>query len=289
MLLFTRETGQPVRVADATVVGRLRDLIVRLGAEHPTVHRLAIGSRRHVTHLVPWDAVVAFECSGVQLGDTAPVDTFAIDGRCVPLDDDELLLGRDVLDSQVVDVVGHRLARVSDMLLTRLPDGHLELAAVDVGIGAVLRRLGLRWLSEQFPQRAVDWGDLHLTSERGHQLHLATTVAAVYRLDAPGLAELLTRLDLDSATEVIKAVGPERAAGAVALAHPEVGSRLMLALAPDDAARVIHELPSPSGHYYRRVLSSRSPLTRRRFLRLQGWRLHRPRGVGGSHPGPPRD
>ena len=64
MLVFTREIGQSVQASDATVVGRLRDLTARLGAEHPTVHRLAIGSRRHMTHLVPWSAVAAFERSG---------------------------------------------------------------------------------------------------------------------------------------------------------------------------------------------------------------------------------
>jgi hypothetical protein len=52
MLVFTREIGQSVQASDATVVGRLRDLTARLGAEHPTVHRLAIGSRRHVTGAV---------------------------------------------------------------------------------------------------------------------------------------------------------------------------------------------------------------------------------------------
>ena len=38
------------------------------------------------------------------------------------LDADEILLGRDVLDTQVVDVVGQRLARVADVLLDRMPD-----------------------------------------------------------------------------------------------------------------------------------------------------------------------
>jgi len=168
------------------------------------------------------------------------------------------------------------------VLLTRLPDGRLELAAVDVGIGAVCRRLGLRWVSERFPERAVDWRDLHLTSDRGHHVQLATTVAAVHRLDAHALAELLARLDLSSATDVIRTVGPERAAGAVARADPDVSSRLMLALEPDHAARVIDELPSESVHHYRHLVGSRSPLTRRRFMRLRGWRGYRPISAGGS-------
>lgn len=282
MLLFTRETGQSVRAADGTVVGQLRDLTARLGEAHPTVHRLAIGSRRRLSHLLPWSAVAAFERSAVMLRDVGSMDSFAIDGRSIPLADDELLLGRDVLDTQIMDVVGHRLARVSDVLLTRLPDGRLELAAVDVGFGTVCGRLGLRWLRERFPERAVDWRDLHLTSDRGHDVQLATTVAAVHRLDAHALAELLTRLDLDSAADVIRTVGPERAAAAVARAHPEVSGRLLLALEPDHAASVIDELPSASGHHYRHLVISRSPLTRRRFMRMGGWRGYRPTRAGGS-------
>jgi hypothetical protein len=281
MLVLTRETGQSVRAADGSVLGQLRDLTARLGVEHPEVHRLAVGSRQRVSYLLPWSAVESFERSGVQLRDVGRLDSFIVESRALPLEDDELLLGRDVLDTQIVDVVGHRLARVSEVLLTRLPDGRLEVAAVDVGMGAVCRRFGLRLLSERFSEQAVDWRDLHLTSDRGHAIQLATTVAAVHRLDAHALAELLTRLDLGSATEVIRRVGPQRAAAAMERTHPEVGGRLMLALEPDEAARLINELPSETAHRFRHQLSSRSPLTGRRFLRLRGWRLHRPLRPGG--------
>jgi hypothetical protein len=194
--------------------------------------------------------------------DVGPVDSFIVDRGALPLEDDELLLGRDVLDTQIVDAVGHLMARVSDVLLTRLLDGRLEVAAVDVGMGAFISRLGIRWLSERLPEQAVDWRDVHLTSARGHAIQLTTTVAAVHRLDALALAELLTRLDASSATDLIRRMGPRRAAAAVALAHPVVAGRLMLALHPDDAAKVIDELPSEFVHRFRDKLSSRLPLTR---------------------------
>ena len=144
MLVLSRETGQGVRAADGSVVGHLRDLTARLGAEHPVVARLAVGSRRRITHLVPWSAVASFERSEVQLRDIEPWEGFVIGYGEDPLEEDELLLVRDVLDTQIVDVAGHRLSRVSDVLMTRLPDGRLEVAAVEVGSGAVVRRLGLR-------------------------------------------------------------------------------------------------------------------------------------------------
>ncbi|HZC27243.1 MAG TPA: hypothetical protein VE287_09465 [Actinopolymorphaceae bacterium] len=282
MLVLTRETGQSVRDADGVNLGRLRDLTSRIGAEHPTVDRLAVGSRHRLTHLLPWTAVAAFERSGVRLRPDVDTADFLITDSAVPLEPDELLLVRDVLDTQIVDTAGHRLSRVSDVLLTRGPDGRLELVAVDVGFGAVLRRLGLGWWGDRLPEEAVDWRDLHLTSSRGHQVQLDTTCAAVHRLDARSLAELLTRLDLGSATDVMQTVGPERAAGAVAQTHPDVGSRLMLQLPPDDADEVLDQLPAESSERYRHVLSSRTPLTRRRFSRLRGWRLHRPNHRPGS-------
>jgi len=134
VLVFTRETGQSVRAANGMVLGQLCDLTARLGAEHPEVHRLAVGSRQHLSHLLPWSAVESFEHSGVQLRDVGPVDSFIVDSSALPLEDEELLVGRDVLDTQIVDVVGHRMAQVSDVLLTRLPDGRLEVAAVETHI-----------------------------------------------------------------------------------------------------------------------------------------------------------
>jgi sporulation protein YlmC with PRC-barrel domain len=280
VLVLSRASGRQVRAADGRVVGRLHDLTARLGAEHPVVYRLAVGTRRRLTHLVPWSAVAAFEPAGVRLRDIGPMDPFVIGPGDLLLEKDELLLGRDVLDTQIVDVVGHRLARVSDVLMTRLDDGRLEVAAVEIGSRAVLRRLGLGPIGDRLPVRAVDWDDLHLTSARGHNVHLATTTGAVHQLDAQGLAELLTQLDLTSATEVVRMVGPRRAADAVARSHPRVGESIVLALEPVDASKMIDELPAESHDQYRDVVSSRSPVTRRRFRRLRGWRRNRPPASG---------
>lgn len=277
MLALTSETGQEVRTGDGRVgrvLGRLRDLTVRLDAEHPTVHRLAVGSPRWLTHLVAWEDVISFGRSGVVVDEPASRPEFAVDATHLPLRSDELLLVRDVLDTQIVDVVGHRLARVSDVLLSWTAEGRLEVVAVDVGMKGVCRRLGLRRLSEHLRERAVDWSDLHLGGGRGHEIHLATTVAAVHRLGPHDLAELLTRLNPDRAAEVLAAVGPRRAADAVTRTHPEVGGRLMLALDSDEAAKVMDEMAPATGRHYRHLLGTRSPLTRRRFSRLRGWRRH---------------
>jgi hypothetical protein len=275
MLVLSRTVHRPVRVGQS-VVGPLRDLTVRLDSAHPVVARLAVGTRRRTTFLVPWESVAELAPAGVRLRDQTSIEAYAVDDLDTALADDEIALRRDLLDSQIVDVRRQRMARVSDVYLNRLPAGQLEVAAVDVGMAALLRRLGLHRMASRYPERAVDLADLYLTSARGHSVQLATRSPVVHQLDARGLAELLARLDVDSATDVLQAVGPGRAAEAVESSHPAVGTRLMLALSPAEAAPVLDELPAERARHFRLLRARPRGLTSRRLKRHAGWRVHHP-------------
>ena len=74
------------------------------------------------------------------------------------LEDRELLLARDVSDTQIVDLAGRRLSWVSDVLIVEGSDGRLDLAAVDVAAGSLLRRMGIRRLGDRIEALIVDWG-----------------------------------------------------------------------------------------------------------------------------------
>lgn len=222
MLLLSRVTGQQVCAPDGRTVGRLADLTVRLNndqAGHQTVERLVVRLSDRRAALLPWTAVDHFNGERVMVG-TAPT---AVDGT-LSLATDELLLKRDVLDTQIVDVVGQRLARVADVMLGRTHDGRLEVLGVEVGFGGVLRRLGVG--RARNGEDIVAWSDLHLTSDRGHAVQLSTPRAAVHRLDARGLAALVSRVDVDTATEILAARDPQVAADAVRAMPPDVAERI---------------------------------------------------------------
>ena len=85
--------------------------------------------------------------------------------------EDELLLLRDLVDTQIVDVAGRRLVRAGDVDLERR-DGQLVLAGVDVGGGALLRRLGLRRLARRFSSRCLPWSELYAASPAAHTVQL---------------------------------------------------------------------------------------------------------------------
>ena len=271
MLRLTVETGQPVTTDDGRVLGRVVDLSVRLGDAEPVVRRVAVGRRGRIEALIPWSALATFEHTAVLLRpDAAPL---AVD-RPLLLEDDEILLVRDVLDTQIVDVAGRRVQRVGDVLLTRLPDATLEAAAVEVGTAPVLRRIGLRTWAESRPEAAVAWPDLHLTSARGHAIQLEVPAAALHRLDASGLAHLLALLSTAHAADVVGTVTPDRSAAALEQSHGEVGARIALALDEPTATRIIEHLPAEHAGHLHRLRRDRT--VRRRFRRLRGWRRFLP-------------
>lgn len=222
MLLLSRVIGRDVLGPDRRRVGRLADLTVRIdGGGPPVVNRLLVTKRGGPTRLVPWAAVDSFDPGPVVL---AAAHGFQVPSLAEALGPDELLLERDVLDTQVVDVVGQRLARVADLLLDRDGDGPLQLCGVEVGFAGVVRRLGLG--RGRARQDVVDWADLHLASDRGHSLQLSAPRSAVRRLDAQGLAALISRVDVDAADDILEARGPVVAAEVVRSVHPEVAARI---------------------------------------------------------------
>ncbi len=169
-------------------VGKVADLAVSLADAHPRVTQFAVRGGWY-----PWSAVQALD-SEVRLRDT----TSAVSQR-------DLLLGRHVLDSQIVDLDGKRLRRVGDIELVEYA-GELRLMAVDVGTGALARRLGLHALARHLSSRTVDWQRLHVVARPAHALQLSAKAAAVHRLDEDELATLVEQLPPAHAEEVIARV-----------------------------------------------------------------------------------
>jgi hypothetical protein len=92
-------------------------------------------------------------------------------------------------------------------------DGQLEVAAVDVGAGSLLRRLGLRPLGDRIKPFIVDWTELHRTSHRGHTVQLATATTAYTGSTHPS-CRISARLSADKAVDVGRAAHPAHAAAA---------------------------------------------------------------------------
>lgn len=175
----------------------------------------------------------------------------------------EVRLVRDVLDCRVYDVPGRRTVRVGEVWLVRRDDGGLDVVGLEVGVAAVLRRLGLsrlRSAPEGLP--LLQLSQVHLTSPPGHRAQLATPSAPVHRLGPHDLAHLLTHLPVSFAEDVVRLLPQERSRAAFERLHPRV------------VARLAHTLDGRE-----------APPRRHRTRRTAGWRLDRPGTPFGSRGG----
>lgn len=181
--MFTRMLGRTVRKVDGTRVGKVDDLIISLGETDPLVVALRVHVSRRRRLRAPWSG--APSCAGEFIVAADLVE----DELMVH----EVLLGRDVLDTQIFDVRGRRMTRVADVELEQR-DGQLRVVGVDVGAAPVLKRLGLGAFARWAMTDVIPWTDLHLTSVRGHAVQLDTPTARVHTLAEEELAELGARL-----------------------------------------------------------------------------------------------
>lgn len=276
MLLLSTLMRRRVLGADGSVVGRIADVVARPSGDAglPVVDSVVLSRPHRAPALVPGGAVDLGHPRHVRMtGDASRLPSLAAESLAA----DAILLVRDVLDAQVVDVAGQRVTRVADVVLTRRHDGRLEVVGVEVGFDAVLRRLGLAWVAKGVRGDAIAFTDLHLLSDRGHTVQLATPRSAIHRLDARALAALVARLATGPAADVLAAKDAAVAADVIRASDPADAERMLRALTPDKAADVVVTMPIDHSRHWARVLS-RAPRVRRHLLRSGVWPRRR-RGV----------
>ena len=262
---------------DGRHVGVVADIAIRLDDPAPRATRLLVRIARGEVLGVAWSSVRDLDEDRIELGTVGLPE-----GE--PARDDELLLGREVLDTQVLDIAGKRLARVGDVRLA-LDDGILRVAGVEVGAGTLLRRIGLRRLAQRFPENPIAWSGVHLTTARGHALQL--TSPAAQRLSPSDLAELLGHLPTGRGAHLLEGLPAGVAADALSHARPHLGGRLVRAIAPNRAAPIVGEMPSDDATAALRHLPPQdldallAELDSQRAVELRRLLAHPPRTAGG--------
>jgi len=184
--------GAPVYTRAGQIVGRLDDLVVRVGEEvYPPLVGAVVRADRGRTY-VPVESIDRLLPRELRLAGSLarhPVE------RRPGL----VALAHDVLDRQIVDVDGADVDRVSDLVLGRHRDG-FRLVGADVSIRTLLRRLGPPSLRRRVaPARVYDWASIAAFSERGAAdaasvLHLANAAAALREHGPADLEQLLVDL-----------------------------------------------------------------------------------------------
>jgi CBS domain-containing protein len=250
--------GRPVRNQTGQEIGRLDDVVARWadGQTYPPVTGLVIRVG-HRLAFVPASAIDRLDHAQVILRSSR------LDLRDVIRRPGEVLLAKDVLDHQLVDVEGVQVIRAADLYLAEVI-GRIRLVGADVSNATLLRRLGpRRWRPRPTPDRVIDWATIQPFSESSAkdvsgaatQVRLKTTHEGLHRLRPGELADLLEDLRRDERRELLAALGPDEAADALEEMQPEdleqllresdpvEAARLLAAMEPDEAVDALRDLP----------------------------------------------
>jgi hypothetical protein len=247
--------GRPIRDPSHVVVSRVRDVVARWesGPKHPPVTGIVADALLGRVFIPAQDLVL--RQSGVQVQSANVVV-----GSPVQADGD-VVLARDVLDRQLVDVGGVQVVRAADVYLFENGNGW-ELAGIDVGLWALLRRILPRRVLRPTPDRFIDWADLQAfvpcfdeTSEidpahpaasagmTGSSVQLASPAANLHKLRAKDVAALLTDL------------GRSQQAQLAALSEPSVAAQVLRGLDPSRLQALLDELDTTDRDRLQALLS----------------------------------
>jgi len=256
---------------DGKKLGRVDDLIVRLGEDEypPVTGLLATLAGRQV--FVPADAVAEIEHGRVRLR-VRRLDLQPFERR-----PQEVLLKKDVLDRQLINVDGARLVRSNDIELARL-DGWYRVVGVDTGLRGLLRRLVPRALAGSVGTSGfLDWASLEPFTGHVPTVRLRVPHPKLARLHPAQLADLVEQASHREGEEILGAVGgdPELEADVFEELEPnhqqefiedrsdtEI-AEVLARMESDDAADLVNELPEERRDEVVRLL----PLVQRRRVR----------------------
>ncbi len=245
--------GAPVFNQRGQRVGKLVDLVARMQGQdrYPPLSGLLlrIGSRNS---FLPIEAVDSINHQSVHLR------TARLDLREFMRRPGEVMLAKDMLDHQVVDLDGRQVIRAADLYLAPVA-GQFLLVGLDVSLNTLLRRLGpKRFRGRPTPERVIDWdavapfsGDLtssppavqlRSSDEQLRRLAPADLADLLEDLGRPARQDLLSRLENDTAADALEEMDPDELEALLREVRPEQAAGLIAAMEPDEAVDALRDL-----------------------------------------------
>jgi magnesium transporter len=165
-----------------------------------------------------------------------------------------LLLKRDLLDQQIIDVHGRKVVRVNDVELESTPvNSHLLLNVVSVDVGArgAVRRLSkgivpaftLRALLEKIPPRVIPWQFVDLLeTDPARRVKLKIAYEGLAKLHPADIADIVEDLAPAEREAVFETIDEEVAAETLEEIDPDIQVAIVESLDKDRAADIVEEM-----------------------------------------------
>ena len=267
--------GGTLRDRNGGRLGRVDDLIVQLGEDYPPVTGvLARVAGRQV--FVPASELAEIAHARVEMVSDR-IDLQPFERR-----EGEVLLRKDVLDRQLINIDGARLVRANEIEIARI-EGWYRVVGVDTGLRGIVRRVVPRRVGSNMPPGAfLDWASVEAFTGHVPTVRLRIPHPKLARLHPAQLADLVEAASHNEGREIMTAVGDDSELEADVYEELDAQHRrefveerpdqevahLLERMEPDDAVDLLGDLPEERREEVVRLLP---PVQRRRVRALAGY------------------
>ena len=243
---LTELLGAPVFDASGKPSGRVREVALAPGEDRTRVAMLIVKTK-HGDRMLPLTSIASID-GGIRAVNSA--------SEWPPTDGAEglLLLERDLLDQQVIDVYGRKVVRVNDVDLHQESAGNrtvLKIASVDVGARGAVRRLlkgivpaaALNVLLRKIPPKTIPWEFVDLIeTDPARRVKLKISHERLAKLHPADIADIVEELAPDEREAVFETLDEEVAAEALEEVEPKVQKAIVESLDSERAAEIVEEM-----------------------------------------------
>ncbi|MDA8168283.1 MAG: CBS domain-containing protein [Nitrospiraceae bacterium] len=242
--LFASEIiKKPVLDPKGEELGRIKDIELIKGELLPKVNALVLQKGKAFFKL-PWHLISIFNKKVIAAGAGAEgLEPYS-------MDEEDLLVVRDILDKQIVDANGVKVVRANDIKLEGYKDDAI-VVAVDVGMRGLMRRLGferrgediLRLFGSQLSYNLISWNYIQPLQPKLTTLALTVPRQMLSELHPADIAELLSQVSHDEGAAFIESLDVETAADTIIELEPVAQTAIIKDMDAEKASDIIEEMP----------------------------------------------
>jgi len=219
-------------------IGRVKDLVVSdINKRRPKITGLILKRAGKPDVFIPEHDFAQISKNQITLS-TDLVDLTPFKQR-----ENELLLTKDILDKQIVDVDDRRLTRINDLLL-EAAERIIFIKAVEISIIGVLKRLGIPTTGKFIKHNLVEWEDVqflgsdlpvkfNLQYHNLESLHPVDIARIIF--EGPGYKQ---------GSKLISALKDPLAADIIEELSPQLQQNLVESMKIEDVADVVNHMPA---------------------------------------------
>ncbi|MGE5351001.1 MAG: magnesium transporter [Acidobacteriota bacterium] len=223
---------------DYQIIGKLKDVAVTNDVRNPLVRAAKVKTKDGIK-FISWDYITLTKQHGQYHLSCSKLEEIPVE--------DLIMLNKQVMDKQIIDVNGRKVVRVNDIRLALLSAG-MFVVAVDIGTEGLLRRLGIAKpilkLGIKVPSKLILWNDVETVFSGSENIVLSKTYNKLSTLHPSDLADIIEDFDTKTGMTIFAHLDTARGADVLEEMEEETQVKVLENLSADKAADILEEMPA---------------------------------------------